>query len=79
MTELHFPGGPVAIDEGRVWTRVSAWLGASRTTREVRMRAQEDGRFVVMLSHETGAHIGRSALGLPDAAAQALQIAENDQ
>ena len=77
MTELHFPGGPVAIDEGRVWARVSEWLGEGMRDRELSAWRGQGGRLVVCLRDGHTCHIGRSTLGLPDAAAQALQIAEN--
>lgn len=80
MTDMHFPGGMVRIDEARVWSMLSAWItrnetrGASCTF----ARAPNTDQFVCFLAMdlESDHWEARSRLSIADAVANALQAAE---
>lgn len=78
MTELLFPGGAVRIDENQVWRELSAWLSSTNGYGSVTFWQNGDGgKFHALLVTEAGGaeYRGSSRLGVPDAVAQALQVA----
>jgi hypothetical protein len=80
MTQTYdFPGGPVTIDEGKVWRALSDWL-ADAPGRDARMwKSAATGAFMAALLPDLTVNVGgihgRSMLGFADAVAQALQTA----
>ncbi len=74
MSELMVPGGIVRIDEAHVWRELSRWLGDGERT----ITGWSSGPvfFVKLDCRTSGSGFrGSSKLGLEDAVAQALQVA----
>lgn len=75
MAQLHFPGGPVTIDQSQIWRELSTWLG-SGWDRQLTVRVASDSLIWATLHDgvHVRSHVGHSRLGLADAVAQALQM-----
>jgi len=73
-----FPGGIVRVDEAHVWRSLSAWIAAApgRETRQWRSERIDSFSCQLLDSHGGLVAHGMSKLGILDAIAQALQIAE---